>query len=212
MLKIAPSILSADFSNLAEEIKQIEKAGANMIHIDVMDGLFVPNITIGPCVIKSIRKHTMLPFDVHLMVQNPEHLFASFVSAGSDVITFHYEAVDNVGASLDKLDELGVKKGISIMPGTSIEVLEAYLDRIDLILMMTVMPGFGGQKFMEDQLPQISAIKNMVGTRDIIISVDGGINKDTAPLAKNAGGNMLVSGSYIFGSEDYRDAIESLRV
>lgn len=211
MLKISPSILSADFANLGEEIKAIDVAGADMIHIDVMDGSFVPNITIGPCVIKSIREYSNLPFDVHLMVQNPEHLFESFAKAGSDIITFHQEAVKDVGKALDRLDELGMKSGISIMPNTKAELLEPYLDRIDLILIMSVMPGFGGQKFMEDQLEKITTIKNMVGDRNIIISVDGGINDSTCNMAKDAGANMLVSGSYIFGSDDYNKAIDSLR-
>lgn len=211
IVKISPSILSADFANLGQEIDDITKARSDMIHIDVMDGSFVPNITIGPCVIKSIRKYSDLPFDVHLMVQNPEHLFESFVKAGSDIITFHYEATQDVNNALDQLDKLGVKSGISIMPGTNAEVLEPYLERLDLILVMSVMPGFGGQSFMHDQLEKISKIKSMIADKNIIISVDGGINKDTAPLAKEAGATMLVSGSYIFGSNDYAHAIESLK-
>lgn len=211
MVKISPSILSADFAHLGDEIKAIDVAGADMIHIDVMDGIFVPNITIGPCVIKSIREYTNLPFDVHLMVQNPEHLFESFAKAGSDIITFHQEAVKDVTSALDKLNDLGVKKGISIMPQTPASAIEPYLDMLDLILIMTVMPGFGGQKFMEDQLGKISAIRDMVGNRDIIISIDGGINKDTAPLVSSAGANMLVSGSYIFSSDDYISSINSLK-
>lgn len=210
MPKISPSILSADFANLGQEIKDIDKAGSDMIHIDVMDGSFVPNITIGPCVIKSIRKYTELPFDVHLMVQDPEHLFESFSSAGSDIITFHLEATKDAHKALDILDDLKVGKGISIMPNTDAEELEPFLDRLDLILIMTVMPGFGGQKFMEDQISKITKIKEMVGSRDIIISVDGGINKDTAKIASSAGASMLVSGSYIFGSNNYREALKSL--
>lgn len=211
MVKIAPSILSSDFSKLGNDIVKIDKAGADMVHIDVMDGSFVPNITIGPCVIKSIRPATKLPFDVHLMVQNPEHLFESFSKAGSDIITFHYEAVKDPAIAIKKLQDLGIKVGISIMPDTSAEVLKPYLDSLGLILVMTVMPGFGGQSFMHTQLDKISSIKNMIGDREIILSIDGGINQDTAPLAIESGADMLISGSYIFGSNDYKAAIESLR-
>lgn len=209
-IKIAPSILSADFANLGAEVSDITKAGSDMIHIDVMDGTFVPNITIGPCVIKSIREYSKLPFDVHLMVQDPEHLFESFAKAGSDIITFHYEAVKDVDLALAELGKIGVKSGISIMPDTSAKVLEPYLDKLDLILVMSVMPGFGGQSFMHNQLSKITEISEMVKGSGIILSVDGGINDKTAALASGAGADMLVSGSYIFGSSDYSKAIEEL--
>ena len=211
MVKIAPSILSADFSKLGLEVERVCQAGSDMIHIDVMDGAFVPNITIGPCVIKSIRKSTDLPFDVHLMVNSPEHLFEDFVSAGSDIITIHYEAVQDMDLALSKLRGLGVKSGISIMPDTSDDVLDPFLGKVDRVLVMSVMPGFGGQEFMENQLEKISRIRKKIGDRSITLSVDGGINDRTAPLAINAGADMLVSGSYIFKSDDYSQAITSLK-
>lgn len=212
-IKIAPSILSADFANLGKEIEIVTKAGADMIHIDVMDGSFVPNITIGPTVIKSIRKYTTIPFDVHLMVDSPDHLFEDFVSAGSDIITVHYEAIEDVEKSLKKIQSIGVKSGISIMPSTKPNEIDHLLEIVDLVLVMTVQPGFGGQSFMMDQLDKITYIASKLKTinrDDVILSVDGGINKDTASLAIKAGANMLVSGSYIFGQKDYGSAISSL--
>jgi ribulose-phosphate 3-epimerase len=212
-IKIAPSILAADFANLGSEIELVTKAGSDMLHIDVMDGSFVPNITIGPVVIKSIRKYTNIPFDVHLMVNSPDHLFEDFVNAGSDIITVHYEAIDDIEKSLAKIKQLGVKTGISIMPATIASEIDHLLDIVDLVLVMTVQPGFGGQSFMHDQLSKIRHIADRlekIGRKDVILSVDGGINKDTAPLAIKAGANMLVSGSYIFGQKDYAQAIESL--
>jgi ribulose-phosphate 3-epimerase len=212
-IKIAPSILSADFANLGREIEMITESGADMLHIDVMDGHFVPNITIGPVVIKSIRKYTNIPFDVHLMVDSPDHLFEDFVNAGSDIITVHYEAIEGIEKSLAKIKQLGVKTGISLMPATSASEIDSLLDLVDLVLVMTVQPGFGGQSFMNDQLSKIQYIADRlekIGRKDAILSVDGGINKDTAPLAIKAGANMLVSGSYIFGHKDYGEAIASL--
>ncbi len=213
-IKIAPSILSSDFANLGQEIELVTKAGADMLHIDVMDGQFVPNITIGPAVIKSIRQYTNIPFDVHLMVDSPDHLFEDFVNAGSDIITVHYEAIDDIEKSLDKIKQLGVKTGISLMPATSASEIDRLLDIVDLVLVMTVQPGFGGQSFMNAQISKIEYIAErleVIGRKDVILSVDGGINQDTAPLAIKAGANMLVSGSYIFGHNDYGAAISSLR-
>ncbi len=212
--KIAPSILSADFARLGEEIQAISSAGADMIHIDVMDGHFVPNITIGPAVIKSIRKHSTLPFDVHLMVSSPEHLFEDFVKAGSDYITIHLEAVDNPVNAITQIKKLGVKAGISLLPSTPANILQNLIDQIDLILIMTVQPGFGGQTFMEDQLDKISTISKMLknaGREDVILSIDGGINPTTAQQCISAGANMLVAGSYIFRHSNYKDAIIDLK-
>lgn len=214
MIKIAPSILSADFAKLGEEVQAITTAGADMIHIDVMDGQFVPNITIGPAVIKSIRTHSTLPFDVHLMVNSPEHLFEDFVKAGSDIITIHLEAMDHPERAIAQIKSLGVKAGISLLPSTPASALLHLIDKIDLILVMTVKPGFGGQSFMDDQLGKIQEISSMLtaaGRDDVILSVDGGINPVTAKQSINAGATMLVAGSYIFGHASYKDAIVSLR-
>lgn len=214
MIKIAPSILSADFAKLGEELQAISLAGADMIHIDVMDGHFVPNITIGPAVIKSIRKHSTLPFDVHLMVSSPEHLFEDFVESGSDIITIHLEALENPDRSISQIKNLGVKVGISLLPSTPASALCDLINKVDLILVMTVNPGFGGQAFMENQLHKIREISIMLknaGREDVILSVDGGINPTTAKACIDAGATMLVAGSYVFGQPIYKYAIKSLR-
>lgn len=207
---ISPSILSADFSKLGEEIWRLEQAGADMVHIDVMDGHFVSNITIGADVIRSIRKHTSLTFDVHLMISEPEKYIEGFAAAGADIITIHYEAIANPATLLKKIHDLGCKAGISLMPATPSSALLDLLQYIDLILVMTVEPGFGGQSFMYDQLPKIKELAEKIGD-EIILEVDGGINALTAKLAIEAGANALVSGSYIFSANDTKEAIATLR-
>jgi ribulose-phosphate 3-epimerase len=213
MIKIAPSILSADFAKLGEELRAIENAGADYVHIDVMDGAFVPNITIGNEVVKSLRKVTALPFDVHLMINNPDNHVAAFAEAGADIITIHAEAVTHLDRSLALIKSLGVRAGVSLVPSTSEDVLDYVLDKIDLILVMSVNPGFGGQKFLYSQLQKIEGIREKIvrSGRKIELEVDGGINQETARLAVAAGADVLVSGSYIFGSGDYQRAILSLR-
>ena len=213
MIKIAPSILSADFSRLAEEIKKVETAGADLIHIDVMDGHFVPNITIGPSVIASLRKETSLPFDVHLMITDPEKYWKEFVAAGSDILTFHIEVCPQPSAFIRAIKNCGVKVGISLNPSTSYSVLKSVLPLIDLILVMTVNPGFGGQKFIPECLTKIKLIAQQL--REINsqaeIEVDGGINTETAPLVSAAGANILVVGSAIFQEKNINLAMERIR-
>jgi ribulose-phosphate 3-epimerase len=213
MIKISPSILSADFSKLGEEIKIIEACGANYIHIDVMDGSFVPNITIGNEVVKSLRKISDLPFDVHLMINNPDNHIKAFAEAGSDIITIHAEATTHLDRSIELIKSFGKKAGISIVPSTNENVLDYVLENLDLVLVMTVNPGFGGQKFLSSQLRKIENIRNKIEKlgKNIELEVDGGINEKTCKSAINAGANVLVSGSYIFKSEDKKAAIESLR-
>lgn len=213
MIKISPSILSADFSKLGEEIQNISKAGADYIHIDVMDGNFVPNITIGNEVVKALRKTSNLPFDVHLMINNPDAHVKAFADAGSDIITIHAEASNHLDRSLALIKSFGKKAGVSIVPSTHEDVLDYVLEKLDLILVMTVNPGFGGQKFLDSQLRKIENIRKKISKsgRKIELEVDGGINQETAKLVVAVGADVLVSGSYIFGSKNYAEAISELR-
>jgi len=213
MIKIAPSILSADFAKLGEEIYNIEKAGADYIHIDVMDGSFVPNITIGNEVVKSLRQKTQLPFDVHLMINNPDNHIKAFAEAGSDLITIHAEASIHLDRSLALIKSFNKKVGVSLVPSTHEDCLDYILEKLDLILVMTVNPGFGGQKFLSSQLKKIENIRKKIekSGKKIELEVDGGINDQTARIAVEAGADVLVSGSYIFGSGNYQQAIQNLR-
>lgn len=209
---ISPSILSADFANLERDIHIVEKAGADWIHVDVMDGHFVPNITIGVPVVKSLKKVTKLPLDVHLMIENPMKYVEAFAQVGADILTFHYEAVneDEVLPLINKIKSLGVKVGISIKPKTSPSVLDKFLKYVDLVLVMTVEPGFGGQKFMNDCVEKISYIRKN-SDENLIIQVDGGINAQTGKLCIENGANSLVAGSYIYNAPDIAGAVMSLR-
>jgi len=207
---IAPSILSADFANLQEDILRVEKAGADWIHIDVMDGHFVPNLTIGAPVVKSLRKITKLPFDVHLMIENPWKYIEDFAKAGADIITVHQEACkDNLSEVIAQIKSYGVKAGVSIKPNTSVDAIKYVLKDVDLVLVMSVEPGFGGQSFLANSLAKIKEIRSLFP--DLDIEVDGGINAETAKLVIEAGANVLVAGSSVYGAKDIAFAISELR-
>ena len=210
-LKIAPSILSSDFLHLENEIKAVEKAGADMLHLDIMDGHFVPNLTFGPGIVTQIRKVTTLPLDAHLMITNPADFADKFIDAGVNYLSFHIETDANYKDLFRKIRSRGVKAGIAINPETSIAALPKVIDEIDYVLIMSVHPGFGGQAFIEESVEKVRKTKAIIGSRPIEIEVDGGINLETAKYVKEAGVNILVAGSFIFKSADYEKTIAGLR-
>ena len=209
---VSPSILSADFANLQSEVEDLEKAGADWIHIDVMDGHFVPNLTIGAPVVKAIKPHTNIPLDVHLMIENPQNYIDDFAKAGSDLITFHYEATQDMTEDvISHIKSHGVLVGLSVKPKTEPQEILKYLLMVDMVLIMTVEPGFGGQAFMKECAEKIPVIKQNAPD-NLIIQVDGGINEETAKICKDLGATSLVAGSYIFNSPDMKEAIKSLKL
>jgi ribulose-phosphate 3-epimerase len=214
-VKIAPSILSADFARLADALKQAEEGGADWIHVDVMDGRFVPNLTIGAPVVKALRKETALPLDVHLMVERPDHLIESFVAAGADYLTVHVEAATHLHRTIERIRELGVKPGVSLNPATSLSTLDEILPYVDLVLVMSVNPGFGGQRFIPTSTNKIAALRRTLDERSlwgVEIEVDGGVSSKTAPEIVAAGGTVLVAGAAVFNDEGTpADNIAALR-
>lgn len=213
MVKIAPSILSADFSKLGEEIKDVERGGADYIHVDVMDGHFVPNITIGPLIVDSIRPITKLPLDVHLMIENPDQYIEDFAKAGADYITVHVEACRHLHRTIHLIKSLGVKAGVVLNPATPVQMIESIIEDLDMVLLMSVNPGFGGQKFISSVLSKIKQVKGMSEQKGINleIEVDGGVNEETAILCVEAGATVLVAGSAVFNQSDRREAISRLK-
>ena len=213
MKKIAPSILSADFSRLGEEIRALEAAGADYIHVDVMDGHFVPNITIGPLVVEAARRVTTLPLDVHLMIENPDCYIPDFAAAGADIIVVHAEAVHHLHRTLQLIKSLGKKAGVSLNPATPLNVLDYVIDDLDLVLLMTVNPGFGGQSFIEACLPKIHALRAVLDRRgsEAELEVDGGVKTSNIARISHAGADVFVAGSAVFGSPDYAATISDLK-
>ena len=210
---ISPSILASDFSRLAEEVKSIENAGADLVHIDVMDGMFVPNITLGAPVIKCLKGKTSLPFDVHLMIEDPIRYIDDFASAGADIITFHIEAAKDVKATIEKIKDCGCKPAISIKPNTPADVVFPYLNDLYMVLVMTVEPGFGGQSFMPETMPKVKAIREEATKRNVAlrIQVDGGIDDKTVSIVTENGADVIVAGSYVFKAADRSIPIKTLR-
>lgn len=213
MVKIAPSILSADFSRLGEEIKDVELGGADYIHVDVMDGHFVPNITIGPLIVEAIRPVTKLPLDVHLMIENPDQYVEAFAKAGADYITVHVEACRHLHRTIQNIKSYGVKAGLVLNPATPVESIQHVIEDVDMVLLMSVNPGFGGQKFIPSVFPKIKQVREMADEKglDIEIEIDGGVNEETAKLCIEAGANVLVAGSAVYNQPDRKKAIEALR-
>ena len=213
MIKIAPSILSADFSRLGEEVQAIDRAGADYIHVDVMDGHFVPNITIGPLVVDALRKVTAKPLDVHLMIENPDRYIPDFAKAGADIITVHQEAVPHLHRTVQLIKSLGKQAGVSLNPATPVETLDLILDELDLVLVMSVNPGFGGQAFIPSALDKIRALRQRITQRGLAteLQVDGGVKIDNIHEVVAAGANVLVAGSAVFNSDDYAATITALR-
>lgn len=214
MIKIAPSILSADFANLESDIRRVEQAGADLLHVDVMDGHFVPNISIGVPVVASIRRRTRLPLDVHLMITDPYDYAEAFAKAGADLITIHLEADSDVGQTIARLRSLGVTPAVGLKPGTPAKAAFPYLDQVGMVLVMTVEPGFGGQSFLEDMLPKIATLRAEIDRRGLSlpIEVDGGVCAETAGKAASAGAEILVAGSAVFGAENPAEAIRRIRL
>lgn len=213
MVKIAPSILSADFSKLGEEIKDVERGGADYIHVDVMDGHFVPNITIGPLIVEAIRPVTKLPLDVHLMIDNPDQYIEAFAKAGADYLTVHVEACKHLHRTIAHIKSFGVKAGVVLNPATPVEMIQHIIEDVDMVLFMTVNPGFGGQRFIPSVLPKIRALKELADSKNLQleIEVDGGVNEETAQLCIQAGANVLVAGSSVYNKQDRAKAIAALR-
>ena len=213
MIKISPSMLSADFNKLGEELRDIERAGADMVHLDVMDGVFVTNISFGLPVVEALRKNSKIIFDVHLMIVNPEKYVERFIDAGADIVTFHHEATNDTAATLKMIRAKGAKAAVSVKPGTPIEEIYPYLELCDMVLIMTVEPGYGGQSFISEMLKKIRKLKAEIDSRGlkIDIQVDGGINDNTAKEAISAGANVLVAGSAVFQEKDRKAAIDALR-
>ncbi|WP_088228483.1 ribulose-phosphate 3-epimerase [Desulfosporosinus sp. FKB] len=213
MIQLAPSILSADFARLGEQVRLVEDAGAEVLHIDVMDGHFVPNLTFGPAMVKALRSHSKMRFDVHLMIEEPERFIADFAAAGADHITFHLEASRHVHRVVQQIKELGLTAGIALNPATQLDGLKYILEDLDMVLLMTVNPGFGGQKFINSVIPKIQVLHRHIEQKQssCVVEVDGGINLETAPLAARAGADILVAGSAVFGQADPKLAVEKLR-
>lgn len=213
MIKIAPSILSADFSRLGEEVARIEQAGAEVLHIDVMDGHFVPNITIGPLVVKSLRPHSQMRFDVHLMIENPEQYIEAFAEAGADHITVHLEATHHIHRAIQQIKSLGLTAGVSLNPATPLDGLKYIIEQLDMVLIMSVNPGFGGQKFIPEVLPKIRILRRHLDQMqsNCEIEVDGGINLQTASTVAKAGADILVAGAAVFGQPDPAEAVRAIR-